>query len=136
MYVCVYVCYRFSRQPLTRLIWNFPGIFVMMSERQLNILVPSGCIINDLSHKSCIFKGPQTTLFDVNGLTNVNGLTDVNALVSIRRRNGFTHTPIIWRQVTPEQRKFRLERLQTYAADKRENEDPEQKSPVFNGLLS
>ena len=47
--VCLYVCYRFSRQPLNRLFWNLRWAFDMMSERQLSILGPNGCIGNDLS---------------------------------------------------------------------------------------
>ena len=52
--VCVSVRYRFSRQPLNRLLSNLAGVFDMMSERQLSILVSNGCIINDLLHKLCV----------------------------------------------------------------------------------
>ena len=47
----MFVRYRFSRQPLNRLIWNFAWCFEMVSERQLTILVTIGCIINELLHK-------------------------------------------------------------------------------------
>ena len=48
--VCMYVCYRFSRQPLTRLFWNFAWCFEIISERQLSILVSIGGIITELWH--------------------------------------------------------------------------------------
>ena len=51
---CLFVRYRFSRQPLNRLLWNLTRVFDMVSERQLSILVSNGCIINDLSHKLCV----------------------------------------------------------------------------------
>ena len=55
----MYVCYRFSRQPLNRLFWNFAWCFEMGSERQLSILEPIGWIINELSHNSCMKKRSQ-----------------------------------------------------------------------------
>ena len=55
---CLSVRYRFSRQPLNHLLSNLAGVFDMVPERQLSILVSIGCIINELSHKLCISKGP------------------------------------------------------------------------------
>ena len=31
----------------------------MVLERQLSILGPDGCIVNDLSHESCLIEGPK-----------------------------------------------------------------------------
>ena len=59
MYICMYVCYRFSRQPLNRLLWNLAWCFEMVPERQLSILVSIGCVIIELSHNSCMKKGSQ-----------------------------------------------------------------------------
>ena len=46
--VCLCVCYRFSRQPLNRLLWNLTRCFEMVSERQLTILVSIGCVFNPI----------------------------------------------------------------------------------------
>ena len=54
---CMYVSYRFSQQPLTRLFWNFAWCFEIMSERQLSILVSIGCIITELWHNKGVVRG-------------------------------------------------------------------------------
>ena len=56
--VCMFVCYRFSRQPLNRLLWNLARCFEMISERQLTILVSIGCVFHELSHmRYCVILG-------------------------------------------------------------------------------
>ena len=76
----------------------------MMSERQLSILVPIGCIINELSHTLCMMKGPRITFrnrsFDVamQGLRSFDLTSDnhgvinhgVNNLTSTGRNIGQT----------------------------------------------
>ena len=57
----MYVSYRFSRQPLTRLFWNFAWCFEIMSERQLSILVSIGCIITELWHNKGVWGGLEVT---------------------------------------------------------------------------
>ena len=80
--VCLSVRYRFSRQPLNRLFWNFAWCFEMISERQLSILVPNGCIINELSHKLCIIKQPRMA-----------------SKPKLRRHTARTSWFLIWRQI-------------------------------------
>ena len=48
VFVCLSVRYRFSRQPLNHLPSNLAGVFDMVPERQLSILVSNECIFNDL----------------------------------------------------------------------------------------
>ena len=54
----------------------------MMSERQLSILGPNGCIGNDLSHKLCIIKGPRRG-FEAVGIFDVNMLKACFAVVAV-----------------------------------------------------
>ena len=56
---CLFVRYRFSRQPLNRLLSNFAYVFNMMSERQLSILGSNTCTINDLPNELCLIEGPK-----------------------------------------------------------------------------
>ena len=86
--VCVSVRYRFSRQPLNRLLWNLAGVFDVVSERQLSILVSNGCIINDLSHKLCVGRSVTSDRYKKPKLRRHN------ALVSLH----FNPTSNIWRQ--------------------------------------
>ena len=86
--VCMFVRYRFSRQPLNRSFWNLARVFDMMSERQLSILVSNGCIINDLSHKLCVGRSVTSDRYKKPKLRRHN------ALVSLH----FNPTSNIWRQ--------------------------------------
>ena len=56
---CLFVRYRFSRQPLNRLFWNLRWASDMMSERELNILGSNAYKINDLPHELCVTEGPK-----------------------------------------------------------------------------
>ena len=81
VFVCVFVCYRFSRQPLNRLLWNLARCFEMVSERQLTILVSIGCIFNELSHMryalywARIRIGTETVTWQWFGFTFINALS-------------------------------------------------------------
>ena len=103
---CLSVCYRFSRQPLIRLLWNLTRCLEMKSERQLIILVSIGCIFNELSHMrfalywARISFGTATVTWQWFGFTFINALSsalsdvkhlgillfDVNALTGYGRR--------------------------------------------------
>ena len=114
MFVCLSVRYRFSRQPLNRLLWNLAEVFDILSERQLSILVPNGCIINDLWHKLCIFEGGQSMTSDRykkpklrrhNALVSFPFSSDVIRLYLTSNMTGDTDGPK-WRTVDGEQRPF------------------------------
>ena len=76
--VCVSVRYRFSRQPLNRLLSNLAGVFDMMSERQLSILVSNGCIINDLLHKLCVGRSVTSDRYKKPKLRRHNALVSLH----------------------------------------------------------
>ena len=130
LYFSVFVLsvrYRFSRQPLNRLLWNLAGVFDIVPERQLSILVPNGCIINDLWHKLCIFQGGQSMTSDRykkpklrrhNALVSFSFSSDVIRLYLTSNMTGDTDGPK-WRVVDGEQRV-----INSHA------------STVFNGLHS
>ena len=95
--MCVCVCYRFSRQPLNRLLWNLARCFEMISERQLTILVSIGCIFNELSRMryalywARIRFGTATVTWQWFGFTFINALS--SALSDVKHLG-------IWRQCT------------------------------------
>ena len=53
----------------------------MVSEGQLSILGPGGCIVNDLSQKVCIIKGPERGFETVVYLTSM--LKACSAVVAV-----------------------------------------------------
>ena len=85
---CVSVRYRFSRQPLNRLLWNLAGVFDLVSERQLNILMSNGCKINDLSHKLCMDQSVTSDIYKKPKLRRHNTLVSLH----------FNPTSNIWHQ--------------------------------------
>ena len=97
MYVCEFVSYRFSRQPLTRLFWNFAWCFEIMSERQLSILVSIGCIITELWHNKGVWGGLEV-IRKWNFIRQCNDFTWCNIWRQIYQRHSWRQTQTLWGQ--------------------------------------
>ena len=82
MCVCLFVCYRFSRQPLNRLLWNLARCFEMISERQLTILVSIGCIFNELPRMRYALYWARISVWTATVTWQWFGFTFINALSS------------------------------------------------------
>ena len=88
--VCMYVCYRFSRQPLNRLLWNLAWCFEMVPERQLSILVSIGCVIIELSHMryalywTRMSLATETVTSQCLGFIRISGSLDSLSIITVR----------------------------------------------------
>jgi len=80
--VCMFVCYRFSRQPLNRLLWNLARCFEMVSERQLTIFVSIGCIFNELPRMRYALYWARISVWTATVTWQWFGFTFINALSS------------------------------------------------------